>query len=68
MKVSVTGLGYVGSVAAAALACAGHNVLGVDIDTEECQASPAPAQMPCCGFQSANKVYITGLSWICKRR
>ena len=32
MKVSVVGLGYVGSVAAAGLASAGHDVLGVDID------------------------------------
>ena len=32
MKVSVIGLGYVGSVAAAGLASAGHDVLGVDVD------------------------------------
>ena len=38
MKVSVIGLGYVGSVAAAGLASAGHHVLGVDIDAEKCQA------------------------------
>ena len=38
MKVSVIGLGYVGSVAAAGLASAGHQVLGVDIDSEKCPA------------------------------
>ena len=32
MKVSVIGLGYVGSVVAAGLAWAGHQVLGVDVD------------------------------------
>lgn len=32
MKATVIGLGYVGAVAAAALAAAGHEVLGVDID------------------------------------
>ena len=32
MKISVIGLGYVGAVAAAGLAGAGHDVLGVDID------------------------------------
>ena len=32
MKVTVVGLGYVGSVAAAGLATAGHQVLGVDVD------------------------------------
>ncbi len=36
MKVSVIGLGYVGSVAAAALASARHEVLGVDIDARRC--------------------------------
>ena len=34
MKVSVIGLGYVGSVAAAGLASAGHDVLGIDVDME----------------------------------
>ena len=34
MKVSVLGLGYVGSVAAAGLADAGHEVLGLDVDRE----------------------------------
>lgn len=32
MKVSVIGLGYVGSVAAAGLATAGHDVTGIDVD------------------------------------
>ncbi len=35
MKVSVIGLGYVGSVAAAALASSGHDVLGIDVDPEK---------------------------------
>jgi UDPglucose 6-dehydrogenase len=38
MKVSVIGLGYVGSVAAAALAEGGHDVLGLDIDKEKVEA------------------------------
>ena len=38
MKVSVIGLGYVGSVAAAGLAAAGHDVLGIDIDLERVEA------------------------------
>ncbi len=37
MKVSVIGLGYVGSVAAAALASARHEVLGIDIDAKRCR-------------------------------
>ena len=32
LKITVVGLGYVGTVAAAGLAGAGHDVLGVDID------------------------------------
>ncbi len=32
MKLSVLGLGYVGSVAAAGLATSGHDVLGIDVD------------------------------------
>ena len=34
MKITVIGLGYVGTVAAAALAGAGHDMLGIDIDRE----------------------------------
>ena len=34
MRITVIGLGYVGSVAASGLANAGHQVLGVDIDRE----------------------------------
>lgn len=35
MKISVIGLGYVGSVAAAGLSTAGHDVLGIDIDRDK---------------------------------
>jgi len=35
MDITVVGLGYVGAVAAAALAKAGHNVLGVDVDQDK---------------------------------
>ena len=38
MQVSVIGLGYVGSVAAAALAWAGHEVKGIDVDREKVDA------------------------------
>jgi UDPglucose 6-dehydrogenase len=38
MKVSVIGLGYVGSVAAAGLATAGHEVIGIDIDRQRVEA------------------------------
>ena len=38
MKVSVIGLGYVGSVVAAALAADGHDVLGIDIDASRVDA------------------------------
>ena len=38
MKVSVIGTGYVGAVAAAGLATAGHQVLGVDVDHEKVKA------------------------------
>ena len=34
LKIAVVGLGHVGTVAAAGLALAGHDVLGVDIDRE----------------------------------
>lgn len=38
MKISVIGLGYVGSVASAGLAAAGHEVLGIDVDAEKVRA------------------------------
>lgn len=38
MKVSVIGLGYVGSVAASGLASAGHDVIGIDINEQKIEA------------------------------
>ncbi|PJJ56871.1 GDP-mannose 6-dehydrogenase [Mumia flava] len=38
MKVAVFGLGYVGTVTAAGLASAGHDVVGVDVDTMKVDA------------------------------
>src|SRR5262245_39769082 len=38
MKVSVFGLGYVGSVSAAALASAGHRIIGVDVNPDKVRA------------------------------
>ena len=38
MKVTVVGLGYVGSVASGAIAAAGHEVVGIDVDLEKVRA------------------------------
>ena len=38
MRVSVLGLGYVGSVAAAGIAASGHHVLGIDVDRDKVAA------------------------------
>ena len=38
MRVSIFGLGYVGSVSAASLASDGHEVVGVDVDTDKVRA------------------------------
>ena len=38
MKVSVFGLGYVGSVSAAAFAADGHQVVGVDVNPDKVAA------------------------------
>ena len=68
MKVSVIGLGYVGSVAAGGLASAGHDVLGVDIDAAKIRAYESgdlPAYEPGLyelindGFQRGNLRFLT---------
>lgn len=38
MRVSIFGLGYVGTVSAGCLASSGHHVVGVDINPEKCAA------------------------------
>ena len=48
MKVAVIGLGYVGTVTAACLACHGHDVWGVDVDaakTGEIRAGRSPVEL-----------------------
>ena len=40
MKISVVGLGYVGTVAAAGLSNAGHQVVGIDIDRRRVDGQP----------------------------
>ena len=49
MKITVIGLGYVGSVAASGLAAAGHEVLGIDVDRQRLKslrAGQAPIYEP----------------------
>ena len=35
MKISIFGLGYVGTICAATFSSNGHNVIGVDVDSEK---------------------------------
>ena len=49
LKISVVGLGYVGTVAAAGLASSGHDVLGIDISSDRvrsCAAGEIPIYEP----------------------
>ena len=41
MKITVVGLGYVGTVAAAGLCEAGHEVVGIDVDRRRVEALAA---------------------------
>jgi UDP-glucose 6-dehydrogenase len=47
MRVSVFGLGYVGSVSAACLARAGHEVIGVDVNPDKVAMIPHISSLMC---------------------
>ena len=68
MKVSVIGLGYVGSVAAVGLASAGHDVLGIDINSFKIEAyrservsmyEPGLSEMMHYGLSHGNLRFLT---------
>lgn len=59
MKIAVVGLGYVGTVTAACLACNGHDVWGVDVDAAkagEIRAGHSPVAEPGLGELVAQAV------------
>jgi GDP-mannose 6-dehydrogenase len=52
MKISIFGLGYVGTVSLACLARDGHHVIGVDIDPNKIamlRDGLSPTSRPACG-------------------